>query len=98
MLKRSSVNNLPILIGLINIILVVIIFTCTLFINYKKIPSVLLGLLEGYVKYSFVVAVISFILTLMANKKITMLNLANIMYIVLYIITYLAIQEIVLGI
>ncbi|OPZ88487.1 MAG: hypothetical protein BWY74_03120 [Firmicutes bacterium ADurb.Bin419] len=100
-MKKITNLNIPLLIGIANLILVF----ATLVIIYASLgnPSAKLQtiykLLVEYLKYSFIPALISIVLTKASTPKMPAINyILNIIYLIIYILAFLLISRIQLGV
>jgi len=84
-MKRLSFSDIPNAIGILNIIIVVVIYFCIGSPDYKRISSTLITFMSTYLKYAFIPAILSIVLSKVILKKLPVFNLViNILFLIVY--------------
>lgn len=98
-MNKSILSSIAIIVGIFNWIAVISILVFTHIIRFNNISRVVTDNFGIYLKYSFLIAIISFVLSILIVKKLTIANsLVNITYLVIYILLYLIISYAQMGI
>lgn len=98
-MNKSILSSIAIIVGIFNWIAAISILVVTHIIRFNNISRVVADVFGIYLKYSFIIAIISFVLSILIVKKLTIANsLVNITYLVIYILLYLIISYAQMGI